>query len=182
MLEVWVFHVDDYGEEVARILKAAGAGKRTMPLILHASAQPALGLTAAELFPAAPEPVAALAGLHFYLGNWDEAHAAADSAERASNYYWHAIVHRQEQDAGNAAYWFRMTGKHPVFGALREEAARLGYYAGRDWDPIKFVDYCGAAPVGSKDEKLAMQVQLVEWQLLFDYCAYPGNSQRGQSN
>ncbi len=32
---------------------------------------------------------------------------------------WHAILHRQEPDAGNAAYWFRQAGPHPVvWGAV----------------------------------------------------------------
>jgi hypothetical protein len=168
-----VFCAEDYGEEVARILRTAGGGERVMPLVRSLRGEHAPDRTAPAFFPAAPEPAAALAGLHLYLGNWDEAHTAADSGERPSNYYWHAIVHRQEQepDPDNAAYWFRMTGRHPVFEGLHTAAARLGYDAGREWDPFRFVEYCGAARPGCAEEKLAMRVQLVEWQLLFDYCA-----------
>jgi hypothetical protein len=149
-----------------------------MPLVRSGAAKSALNRTAAELFPSAPEPVAAMAGLHLYLGNWDDAHAAADSGERASHYFWHAIVHRQEPDPGNSAYWFRMTGQHPVFAPLREQAARLGYDTGKSWDPVRFIKYCAAARPGSEEEKLAMRVQLAEWRLLFDHCARGGARRR----
>ncbi len=122
-----------------------------------------------------------MAGLHLYLGDWDEAHAAADSVEHASGYYWHAIVHRQEPDADNAAYWFRMTGQHPIFPALRERAARLGYDAGKSWDPVRFIQYCGSARPGSEEEKLAMRVQLAEWQLLLD-CACFDQSEESRTS
>ncbi len=168
-----MFDPKHYGDEVARILNLAGGGRRAMPLVRGELAALPLQQAQHELFPAAHEPAAALAGLHLYLGNWDAAHAAADSAQRPSNYFWHAIVHRQEPDSWNSAYWFGKTGAHPVFAALCEEAAQLGYDAGTAWDPAAFIEYCEAAQQrpGSQEEKIAMRVQLAEWQLLFDYCA-----------
>jgi hypothetical protein len=78
-----------------------------------------------------------------------------------------------EPDPGNAAYWFRRTGRHAVFPKLCAEAAGAGYGAGREWDPFGFIEYCESARKRpqSEEEALAMRVQLIEWQLLFDYCA-----------
>jgi hypothetical protein len=82
-------------------------------------------------------------------------------------------MHRQEPDPANAAYWFRSVGRHAIFPALRDEAAAAGFDSGPKWDPFRFIDYFEAARrrPGSEEERIAMQVQLSEWQLLFDYCA-----------
>lgn len=114
-----------------------------------------------------------LSGLYLYCGCWDAAHSAADRIEDPTGYFWHAIVHRREPDPANSAYWFRKTGKHPIFPKLASEASNIGYRVARDWDPYAFIEFCESAAQrpGSTEEQLAMQVQLVEWQLLFDYCA-----------
>jgi hypothetical protein len=127
---------------------------------------------APDLFPKARSPEGAMAGLYLYFSCQAEAHAIAQDLNTTEGSFWHGIVHRQEPDAFNSGYWFRRVGKHPVFSALRDEARGLGYDSGQQWDPLAFIEYCEAARVrpGSKEEGLAMQVQLVEWQLLFDYC------------
>jgi hypothetical protein len=114
------------------------------------------------------------AGLYLYCSCWDEAHTTADAVENPDGYFWHAIVHRQEPDPANSAYWFRKTGDHPIFPKLAEEATACGYQTGRTdetWDPFRFIKFCDTAATGSGQEHLAMKVQLVEWQLLFDHCA-----------
>jgi len=111
------------------------------------------------------------AGLFLYLGCWGDAHHTADSVEHRDGYLWHAIVHRQEPDAWNSGYWFRKTGSHPIFTALAKTAGSTGYSAGCNWDPYRFTDFCGSARPHSEEERIAMDVQLLEWQLLFDFCA-----------
>jgi hypothetical protein len=91
---------------------------------------------------------------------------------------------RQEPDADNSRYWFGKTGRHPVFPKLAFEAESAGYGRAREadsaryqtageWDPAAFIRFCESARTqpGSVEEQLAMRVQLLEWQLLFDHCA-----------
>jgi len=178
MLETVDFRAIDYGGEVARILNLNGAGQRLMPLAGSPGAtaefrnalQPFQGK---DLFPRAYSPQGALSGLYLYFDCIDEAHTIAQDLETADGSFWHGIVHRREPDASNAAYWFRLVGKHPVFPALREEAHLLRFDTGREWDPFAFIDFCEGARErpGSAEEEIALQIQLREWQLLFDYCA-----------
>jgi len=168
-----------YSSEVQAILALDGHGRREMPLNGEGSAEEAhrriQAAGAAQLFPGARAPEAALAGLLAYFSLMDEAHQVAQRAEDQDHDFWHAIVHRREPDAGNSAYWFRRVGAHPIFPALREEAARLGVDFGPRWDPFAFIDYCERARrrPGSPEERTARTVQLAEWQLLFDSCARP---------
>lgn len=174
MLERMQFRPEDYGPEIARILNLAGGGQRLMPLVR-------CGCVACEASDALKQidvPDAAVkAGLLIHCGCWDDAHNTADSVQDSDGYFWHAIAHRQEPDADNAAYWFRMTGRHPIFPKLAEEAAAVGYPTSGSWDPFAFVQFCESARMrpGSPEEQIASQVQLLEWQLLFDHCARSRN-------
>ena len=170
MLEMMQFRPEDYGAEIARALGLAAGGDRLMPLVRGGSVAHAAGeaIKGIERLDASVR-----AGLYLRCGCWDAAHEVADSVQNPNGYFWHGIVHRQEPDAGNSAYWFRMTGRHPIFPTLAEEAGAVGYAGSGNWDPFAFIDFCEAARArpGSAEEKLAMQVQLLEWQLLFDHCA-----------
>lgn len=96
----------------------------------------------------------------------DESHTISQEISTTSGSYWHAIMHRREPDAWNSKYWFRRVGSHPVLDQLAAEAPALGYdFRGG----AAFVDFCERAR-GGADEDLARCVQLLEWQLLFDYC------------
>lgn len=180
------FDSSRYGPEVARLLALAGDGLRAMPLaeplcISEAARDAVKNTSARTLLPHARAPEAALAGLYLYFGCWDEAHRTAQDIPTAEGSYWHAIVHRQEPDAGNSGYWFRRLGQHPIFPRLWEEARRLEQELRPDrmliapgrWDPFRFIDYCEEARhrPGSSQEEFARQLQLLEWQLLFDFCA-----------
>jgi hypothetical protein len=176
MLEKVSFQSGDYGPEIAGVLASAGGGLRPMSLVKN-GASPANAVRGVESLSNASALVRA--GLYLYLGCWDEAHNTADSVENAAGYFWHAIVHRQEPDAANAGYWFRKTGRHPIFPKLATEAENAGYRAGSEWDPYRFVDFCGKVLPHSAEERLALEVQLIEWQLLFDYCAQAPRGQRG---
>ena len=116
-----------YGPEVARILALDGNGQRCAPLVCGpCSSQEARRALAkhkpAELFPGVREPEAPMAGLWLYFSCFEEAHNLIDDPKTAEGEYWHAVLHRQEPDAGNAAYWFRRVGQHPIFPKLAAEA------------------------------------------------------------
>jgi hypothetical protein len=125
------------------------------------------------------QPASVYAGLVLYLGDWEAAHNAAQNIETIDGSYWHAIVHRQEPDSGNAGYWFRQVGNHPVFPALREDAAGIlsrypwvNFKLNARWDPGAFIDLCGAAvqEPGSELERAVIEIQHAEWKRLFDWC------------
>lgn len=164
------FRPEDYAPDIARILVLAGEGRRRMPLVKTGGVSGQAGEAIKQL---QLRDASIAAGLYLYCGCWDDAHTAADRREDRNGYFWHAIVHRQEPDPGNAAYWFRMTGKHPIFARLAREAGASGYPTSSEWDPLAFIEFCESARLrpGSADEPLALEIQLLEWQLLFDYCA-----------
>jgi hypothetical protein len=170
------WHPTAYGAAVADIFALAENGERLMPLAegtcCSAEALARLqGWKPENLFPAARAPRAALAGLYLYFSCRDEAHEVAQSDSSADGSYWHAIVHRQEPDAGNASYWFRRVGQHPVFAPLAERAQSVA-----TGHPETSLDFSGtwnanAFQPGSELERAALEIQRAEWQLLFDHCA-----------
>jgi hypothetical protein len=166
-----------YSPQVVEILKLDGSGERLMPLASGtcSSAEANKKIRAArphDLFPQSRTPEAAMAGLYLYFSCLDEAHTIAQSIETRDGSFWHGIMHRQEPDAGNAGYWFRRVGEHPIFPKLRNAAQVLGYPTGSAWDPIEFIGACEEARrlPGSERELLMQRVQLAEWQLLFAHC------------
>ena len=168
-----MFDPHAYGDEIAGILALDGHGKRLMPLAggTCSSQEARKRLKASKL------PTAVRAGLYLYFSCWEEAHAVSQDLETREGSYWHAIVHRQEPDAGNSGYWFRQAGKHPIFPALRARAAEIGVEFGDLWNPMAFIEYCESARQrpGSAEERKALEVQRAEWQLLFDWCARAAN-------
>ena len=67
-----------------------------------------------------------------------------------------------------------------MFPALRDAAEAVAathtgvrWIPGASWDPFAFIDACEQARrhAGSELEKVMLEIQRAEWQLLFDYCA-----------
>ena len=173
--EEFRFRALDYGPDVAAILALDGDGERLMPLAMEQCSSEAArerlrAFPPRQLFAVARAPEAALSGLYVYFSCFEEAHSIAQDIATAEGSYWHAIVHRQEPDAGNAAYWFRQVGTHPIFPALARGAGQEG-----SWDPFAFIEISEQArrQPGSELEGRARTIQRIEWQLLFDYCARP---------
>jgi hypothetical protein len=176
-----------YGPQVAEILALDGGGHRLMPpasgtCSSRQAHQRLSNASATGLFAGATAPEAALAGLWLYFSCLDESHGVSQNVSSKEGSFWHGILHRQEPDAGNSAYWFRRVGAHPLFPALRDEAEAVAsrfpgadFRLGSRWDPFAFIEFCerAAAKPGSEAHTCALEIQRAEWQLLFDYCARP---------
>lgn len=182
-----IFDPKIYGPDVARLLSLDGNGERLMPLSAGKCSAPEArswlrGRTPRQIFPSSPHPEAALAGLWLYFSCLEESHAISQDVETAEGSFWHGILHRQEPDAANAAYWFRRVGRHDVFPILTRDCRQIlerysesGFRCGKDWDPFRFIDFCESArdQSGSDAEQAALEIQRAEWQILFDFCAHP---------
>ena len=155
--------------------------KPRRPKLARALSEPAL----TAMYPSAPHPLrlALAAGLlqvhDFWEGSHDAAQQADDRGERVTSAYWHGIAHRREPDAGNAAYWFRRVGRHPVFVPLAEAAKPLFEAEGlaslatqlipKDaWNASAMTELCTTAKVGSPQERLARRIQRLEMWLLLE--------------
>jgi len=141
-----------------------------------------------QLYPGAGRAarLALAAGLLQIHDFWEASHEAAqvadDLGERSFSAYWHGIAHRREPDAGNAAYWFRQVGRHPLFPALHDAAGALLEAQGDDrlaerllgqggWNPSAMIDLCTEARPDTPNEALARRLQRLEMQLLLDATA-----------
>ncbi len=150
------------------------------PRILPQLSEPAW----APVFPRAPRTgrLNLAAGLLLIHDFWDASHTAAQAAddlgERDFSAYWHGIAHRREPDAGNANYWFRRVGRHPVIASLVEEARPLLEEHGDQeltnrlvsggWNVSAMIDLCTQARPGTPQETLARRLQRLEMWLLLE--------------
>jgi len=82
-------HADGVPEDFSGFEKSAAAG-----------GAPPAGLS---------EPLKAL--WHAKAGDWDEAHDIAQKIKTPAGSWIHALLHREEGDDGNAAFWYRRAGK-----------------------------------------------------------------------
>jgi hypothetical protein len=53
--------------------------------------------------------------------DWAKAHESAQQDESLAGAWVHAYLHRKEQDASNATYWYQRAGKSPSTKSLSEE-------------------------------------------------------------
>jgi hypothetical protein len=181
------FDPQAYGTVVAELL----AEQRVPPLgpgTPNAAVREALqAATVDRLFAGATVTDRAMANacrsaLWLYHDFLDESHTISQSIATTTGSYWHGIMHRREPDFGNAAYWFRRVGEHPVFPHVAEAArAIVAESAGLNraaaiadwdaWDPFAFIGLCEACYYSpGPDHDACRRIGLAEWRILFDYC------------
>ena len=141
------FDPANYGPEVARILALDGNGNRLLarcgcgPCSSEEARGVAQNVQARTIcFAAAKSRKRPMAGLWLYFSCFEEAHDLADNCKNAEGDLWHAILHRQEGDSGNAAYWFRKAGSTRYSEELAPAAAR-------SWSVIRTPSFVWAAGI-----------------------------------
>lgn len=120
-------------------------------------------------------------GLLLAIDAWEEAHSLAQDLDTVEGSYWHGIVHRREPDEGNAKYWFKKVGQHPVLQRLGCQETRKAMLESNifdeivqsnSWGSFVFIDLCLACESGQKSniktELLILQAQ--EIRLLLEHC------------
>ena len=108
------------------------------------------------------------AGLWLLFDFLDESHALSQDIDTPTGSYWHGIMHRREPDPSNSRYWFRKVGAHPVLEQLKAVCTEKAYPFE---SAFHFIDLCEKVRgTGSALEKQAQVIQMIEWQLLFDWC------------
>ena len=104
-----------------------------------------------------------LSGLWILHNFLDESHSISQQIHSAEGSFWHAIMHRLEEDFSNSKYWYRQVGQHPVFQSIENEIAS-------DWNPERFVDRCQLETRQGKLSDATRRVALQEWISLFEFC------------
>jgi len=132
------------------------------------------------------------AGLLLFGDDLEASHAVSQSVETPDGSWWHGILHRREPDYGNAKYWFRRVGGHPVevelAAALKNGgAAAREVLRGGGWDAFRLVDLVEACEAGRRPElrEELLAIQEAEMLHLLAHCykkalgdAGPGRAKR----
>ena len=127
---------------------------------------------------------AAWAGLWLYFDLLDESHRVSQTLTCSSGSYWHGMMHRREGDFGNAQYWFRRVGRHPIEVTLAQQAQNYAdtlagsmqrrltelVEDGR-WRPERFVEWVASVvhQPDSAAHAVCRRLQALEWWTLFEY-------------
>ena len=127
---------------------------------------------------------AMLAGLWLWHDALEESHTISQSLHSPNGSFWHAILHRREGDFWNSKYWYARCRNHPALVDIASRAKPLlatltdkplaARLARGGWDTDAFVNWVEevSAGPGPSDRELAVKLQQVEWQALFDHCAH----------
>lgn len=106
-----------------------------------------------------------LSALWLLAGELDRSHTISQDLPCATGSYLHGIMHRREGDFGNAKYWFRKVGDHPVIAQLQNDSS-IDYD-----DPFGFVDQCSEAfSSNGPAARKCIELQWSELSKLITFC------------
>ena len=116
--------------------------------------------------------------LRLWNDDLEGSHLICQEFKTNTGCYLHGLMHRREPDYGNAKYWFRRVGDHPLFVPLQQTALGLSgdladvtEMLGETprWDPFRMVDWCEDF---RSPEKVAFleALQAKEIEAVADYC------------
>ncbi len=106
-------------------------------------------------------------GLWLLAGELERAHEICQGIDTIDGSFWHGIMHRREQDFGNAEYWMRRVGEHPIHKAIGDAQSELDpSLSASRWDAFAFIQQCREAVV-SNQLALCREIAWIEWQFLF---------------
>ncbi|QNK56657.1 hypothetical protein [Paenibacillus sp. PAMC21692] len=190
-------------EELLTIVKRLDERRETAPLspaqVWDASLDEDIVKLGKKHPPANKQDIALMAGLHLRNDSLDRSHSYAQQIEDdATGSYWHAIMHRMEQDFWNSKYWFRQAGRHSVKERTRSAIAKwLSTQPGLDdlssapivnalkrfrdddgWNTDDFVDIISMQESGkaTEDTRLLLEeLQRIELMELFRYTLEAAN-------
>ena len=160
--------------DLITLLQQLGDGNVLFPLeVLNSGRFAELAPFPESAFRNCRMPAEAYAGLLLYAGFGTQSHSASQDLKSREGSYWHGIYHRMEPDDWNAKYWFRQVGPHEIGPSLAAAARAAGWETGTNWDPSGFVEFASEARASHDRAKIeiAQAIQLLEWQLLFEFCA-----------
>ncbi|HWE04792.1 MAG TPA: hypothetical protein VG326_20470 [Tepidisphaeraceae bacterium] len=134
---------------------------------------------------------AMLGGLWLWHDSLDACHKIVQDLIGPTGAFWHAIMHRREGDFSNAKYWYARCADHRVFRLISamgidligrdttdESLLRI---VGAEYNPDALVDLIEAIHEKAADPRrqAVIRIQQLEWEALFNHCAYEATASPG---